>query len=122
MIFITSLILKTTWQDGFFGGIVLHAWLCVVSSFALILSINFSFIVTLLNVSYCWSSNKKNTKQQHDSEKYGANPMQETCTVTLPEAALWENAIHCLLFCHYHHFGGYFVEDLKHRTLAYVNI
>lgn len=48
--------------------------------------------------------------------------MQETCTMILPEAALWENAIHCLLFCHYYHLGGYFVEDLKHRALAYINI
>lgn len=48
--------------------------------------------------------------------------MQETLTMILPEAALWENAIHYLLFRRYYHFGGYFVEDLKHRALAHIDI
>ena len=47
--------------------------------------------------------------------------MRETWTMILPEASLWENAIHYLFFWHFH-FGGYFVEDLKHGALVYINI
>lgn len=65
---------------------------------------------------------RKTHKQQHSSERYKTSLTQETWTMILPEAARLENAIHCLLFWHYGHFWVYFVEDLKHRALAYINI
>lgn len=47
--------------------------------------------------------------------------IQEIGTIILPDIALWKNAVHCLLFWIYY-LGGYFMEDLKHKGLAYISI
>lgn len=46
--------------------------------------------------------------------------MQKTWTKILPDAGLWEIAVHCLLF--WHCLGGFFVDDSEHRALVYINI